>query len=138
MFELFNCSRKWWIRAHVKYLGSLLTCIVDGAVLVSVGSSEQLHQVLPAPHVSYPCTKLVQVEASIPIVVEILEYLLEVRDVLRGKVHSYRGKGCLLELLVVLELLQRIYIYLVQLLPGDLGRTECSLNVIVTYPLVLE
>jgi hypothetical protein len=53
-------------------------------------------------------------------------------------VHSYRGKGCLLELLVVLKLLQRIYIYLVQFLPGDLGRTECSLNVIVTYPLVLE
>jgi hypothetical protein len=53
-------------------------------------------------------------------------------------VHSYCGKGCLLELLVVLELLQRIYIYLVQLLPGDLGRTECSLNVIVTYPLMLE
>lgn len=65
------------------FTGSLLTCIIDGAVLVSVGSSEQLHQVLPAPHVSYPGAKLVQVEASVPIVVEILEYLLEVRDVLR-------------------------------------------------------
>lgn len=119
-------------------MGSLLTCIVDGAILVSVGSSEQLHQVLPAPHVSYPGTKLVQVKASVPIAVEILEYLFEVRDILRRKVHSYCGKGCLLELLVVLELLQRIYIYLVQLLPGDLGRTECSLNVIVTYPLMLE
>ena len=117
---------------------SLLTCIVNGAVLVGVGSSEQLHQIFPAAHVSYPGTQLFQVEASIPVVVEVLEYLLEVRDVLRGKVHSYRGKGCLLELLVVLKLLQRIYIYLVQLLPGDLGRTECSLNVIVTYPLVLE
>ena len=62
-------------------VGSSLTCIVDGAVLVGVGSCEQLHQVLPAPHISYPGTKLIQVEASIPIVIEILEYLLEVRDV---------------------------------------------------------
>lgn len=82
MFELFIYSRKWWIHAHANDVGSLLTCIVDGAVLVSVGSSEQLHQVLPAPHFSYPGTKLIQVEASIAIVVEILEYLLEVRDVL--------------------------------------------------------